>query len=139
MSTHPSEPAKRPQAPARAPAAPFTIAYDDEHLLVIDKAAGVVVHPAKGHREDTLSQLLAKTAAGAAGGDPERAGIVHRLDRDTSGALLLARTPGTAAKLAASFRGRDVEKTYWAVVARRPVPSEGRIDLPLRRIGGARG
>jgi 23S rRNA pseudouridine955/2504/2580 synthase len=64
---------------------------------------------------------------------------VHRLDRDTSGVLLLARTPGTAAKLAAAFRTRAVEKTYWAVVAGRPVPPEGRIDLPLRRIGGARG
>src|SRR6185437_16139634 len=59
--------------------------------------------------------------------------------RDTSGVLLIARTPGVAAKLAAAFRGRDVEKTYWAVVAGRPVPVEGRIDLPLVRIGGARG
>ncbi len=65
--------------------------------------------------------------------------LVHRLDRDTSGVLLLARTPGTAAKLAAAFRGRDIEKTYWAVVAGRPVPVEGRIDMPLIRIGGARG
>jgi 23S rRNA pseudouridine955/2504/2580 synthase len=72
-------------------------------------------------------------------GSPERPRLVHRLDRDTSGVLLLARTPGTAAKLAASFRTRAVEKTYWAVVSGRPVPPEGRIDLPLRRIGGARG
>ena len=64
---------------------------------------------------------------------------MHRLDRDTSGVLVLARTPGVAAKLAAAFRGRDVEKTYWAVVAGRPVPVEGRIDLPLRRVGGERG
>ena len=70
---------------------------------------------------------------------PDRPRLVHRLDRDTSGVLLLARTPGTAAKLAAAFRTRAVEKTYWAVVAGRPVPPEGRIDLPLRRIGGARG
>ena len=70
---------------------------------------------------------------------PDRPRLVHRLDRDTSGVLLLARTPGTAAKLAAAFRTRAVEKTYWAVVAGRPVPSQGRIDLPLRRIGGARG
>ena len=72
-------------------------------------------------------------------GSPDRPRLVHRLDRDTSGVLLLARTPGTAAKLAAAFRSRAVEKTYWAVVAGRPVPVEGRIDLPLRRIGGARG
>jgi 23S rRNA pseudouridine955/2504/2580 synthase len=72
-------------------------------------------------------------------GAPDRPRLVHRLDRDTSGVLLLARTPGTAANLAAAFRGRNVEKTYWAVVAGRPVPPAGRIDLPLRRIGGARG
>jgi 23S rRNA pseudouridine955/2504/2580 synthase len=69
----------------------------------------------------------------------ERPRLVHRLDRDTSGVLVLARTPGVAAKLAAAFRSRAVEKTYWAVVAGRPVPTEGRIDLPLRRAGGPRG
>jgi 23S rRNA pseudouridine1911/1915/1917 synthase len=67
----------------------FTIAYEDEHLLVVDKGAGLVVHPARGHREATLSQLLAGSAAG---GDPDRAGIVHRLDRDTSGLLLVSRS-----------------------------------------------
>ena len=58
-------------------------------------------------------------------GAPDRPRLVHRLDRDTSGVLLLARTPGTAAKLAALFRGRDIEKTYWAVTARRPHPARG--------------
>ncbi len=72
-----------------APGAPFTIAYEDEHLLVIDKSAGVVVHPARGHREDTLAQLLAPMLAG---GEAERAGIVHRLDRDTSGLLVVSRS-----------------------------------------------
>ena len=66
-------------------------------------------------------------------GSPHRPRLVHRLDRDTSGVLLLARTPGVAAKLAALFRGRDVEKTYWAVVAGRPVPPQGRIELTLVR------
>ena len=65
--------------------------------------------------------------------------LVHRLDRDTTGVLLIARTPGAAAKLAAAFRGRDMDKTYWAVVAGRPVPVEGEIDLPLKRIGGDHG
>src|ERR1035437_5888077 len=74
--------------PARAP---YTIAYEDEHLLVIDKAPGLVVHPARGHREDTLSQLLAPSLAG---GEPARAGIVHRPDRDTSGPLVVARSGG---------------------------------------------
>ena len=70
-------------------ATPFEIAYEDDHLLVVDKSPGIVVHPARGHREGTLSQLLAGVAAG---GDPERAGIVHRLDRDTSGLLVVARS-----------------------------------------------
>jgi len=62
----------------------FSIAYEDEHLLIVDKGPGLVVHPARGHREETLSQLLGESAVG---GDPERAGIVHRLDRDTSRVL----------------------------------------------------
>jgi 23S rRNA pseudouridine955/2504/2580 synthase len=64
---------------------------------------------------------------------------VHRLDKDTSGVLLLARSPGVAAKLAAAFRGRDVEKTYWALVAGRPPQNEGRIDIPLIRPLAGRG
>ncbi len=69
----------------------------------------------------------------------DRPRLVHRLDRDTSGVLVLARTAGVAAKLAAAFRTRAMEKTYWAVVARRPIPPEGRIDQPLRRLAGPRG
>ena len=82
--------------PRRAPrrrgedAVPFAIAYEDEHLLVVDKPAGVVVHPARGHRGGTLAQALAGRAAG--GEDPARAGIVHRLDRDTSGLLVVAKS-----------------------------------------------
>jgi 23S rRNA pseudouridine955/2504/2580 synthase len=110
------------------------VIYRDDQILVLNKPHGLPVQGGPGitHHLDALLDALRF-------GSPDRPRLVHRLDRDTSGALLLARTPGVAAKLAASFRGRDVEKTYWAVVARRPVPSEGRIDLPLRRIGGARG
>ncbi len=110
------------------------VIYRDEHVLVINKPHGMPVQGGPGitHHLDALLDSLRF-------GSPERPRLVHRLDRDTSGVLLLARTPGTAAKLAAAFRGRDVEKTYWAVTARRPLPPEGRIDLPLRRIGGARG
>ncbi|MDQ3676108.1 MAG: S4 domain-containing protein, partial [Actinomycetota bacterium] len=71
-----------PAAPERAPA-PFAIAWEDEHLIVVDKPTGVVVHPARGHREGTLAQALAGRAEG--GEEAWRAGIVHRLDRDTSG------------------------------------------------------
>jgi 23S rRNA pseudouridine955/2504/2580 synthase len=110
------------------------VIYRDDHILVLNKPHGLPVQGGPGitHHLDMLLDALRF-------GSPDRPRLVHRLDRDTSGVLLLARTPGTAAKLAAAFRSRAVEKTYWAVVARRPVPSEGRIDLPLRRIGGARG
>jgi 23S rRNA pseudouridine955/2504/2580 synthase len=110
------------------------VIHRDDHLLVLNKPHGMPVQGGPGitrHLDGLLDALRF--------GLPDRPRLVHRLDRDTSGALLLARTPGTAAKLAAAFRTRAVEKTYWAVVAGRPIPPEGRIDLPLRRIGGPRG
>ena len=85
----------------------FEIAYEDEDLLVVDKGPGLVVHPARGHREDTLSQLL---AASAEGGDPERAGIVHRLDRDTSGLLVVSRSDEIHALLQAALAKRLIER-----------------------------
>jgi 23S rRNA pseudouridine955/2504/2580 synthase len=110
------------------------VLYRDDSVLVINKPHGMPVQGGPGitHHLDALLDALRF-------GSNERPRLVHRLDRDTSGVLLLARTPGSAAKLAALFRSRDVEKTYWAIVARRPIPPEGRIDLPLKRIGGARG
>jgi 23S rRNA pseudouridine955/2504/2580 synthase len=110
------------------------VLYRDEHIIVLNKPHGLPVQGGPGITHHLDAQLDALRF-----GAPDRPRLVHRLDRDTSGVLLLARTPGTAAKLAALFRGRDVQKTYWAVTARRPIPSEGRIDLPLRRLGGARG
>ena len=109
---------------------PFTIAYEDEHLLVIDKEAGLVVHPAKGHREDTLSQLLAGSAAG---GDPERAGIVHRLDRDTSGLLVVARSEQAHALLQKAIAERQVEREYLALVLGCPPARSGTIEAPIGR------
>jgi 23S rRNA pseudouridine955/2504/2580 synthase len=129
-------------APKPAPAIDANIArdlqhlviYRDEHVLVLNKPHGMPVQGGAGitHHLDAVLDALRF-------GAPDRPRLVHRLDRDTSGVLLLARTPGTAAKLAAAFRTRAVEKTYWAVVIGRPMPLEGRIDLPLRRIGGQRG
>ena len=110
------------------------VIYRDDSVLVVNKPHGLPVQGGPGisrHLDGMLDALRF--------GSADRPRLVHRLDRDTSGVLLLARTPGTAAKLAAAFRTRAVEKTYWAVVARRPLVPEGRIDLPLRRIGGARG
>ncbi len=109
---------------------PFTIAYEDEHLLVIDKGAGVVVHPARGHREGTLSQLLAPTVGG---GDPERAGIVHRLDRDTSGLLVVSRTEEAHRLLQLMLGKRLIEREYLALVEGRPPARTGTIDAPIGR------
>jgi 23S rRNA pseudouridine1911/1915/1917 synthase len=113
-----------------APAAEYGIAYEDEHLLVIDKPAGVVVHPARGHRTGTLAQALAPLVAG---GDSERAGIVHRLDRDTSGLLVVARTEPVHAALKAMLRGRAVTREYLALVEGRPAARAGTIDAPIGR------
>ena len=110
--------------------APFTIAYEDEDLLVIDKAPGVVVHPARGHRQDTLSQLLAPALAG---GDPERAGIVHRLDRDTSGLLVVARSEEAHRLLQQALAQRRIEREYLALVEGRPPARSGTIDAPIGR------
>jgi 23S rRNA pseudouridine955/2504/2580 synthase len=110
------------------------VLYQDEHILVLNKPYGLPVQGGPGitrHLDGMLDALRF--------GSEHRPRLVHRLDRDTTGVLVLARTPGTAAKLAAAFRGRDMEKIYWAVVAGRPLPVEGRIDLPLKRIGGGRG
>ena len=109
---------------------PFTIAYEDEHLLVVDKGPGVVVHPARGHREDTLSQLLAHSASG---GDPERAGIVHRLDRDTSGLLVVARSEHAHALLQRALARRQIEREYLALVEGRPPARSGTIEAPIGR------
>jgi 23S rRNA pseudouridine955/2504/2580 synthase len=109
------------------------VLYRDERVIALNKPAGVPVQGGPGITRHLDAWLDALRFGG------ERPRLVHRLDRDTSGVLLLARTPGMAAKLAAAFRGRDVEKRYWAVVARRPIPPEGVIDLPLKRVGGPRG
>ena len=113
----------------------FRIAYEDEHLLVVDKAAGLVVHPARAHTQDTLSQLL---AASAAGGDTERAGIVHRLDRDTSGLLVVARSPHAHKLLQAALARREITRDYLALVRGRPPARSGTIEAPVGRDPRAR-
>jgi 23S rRNA pseudouridine1911/1915/1917 synthase len=112
-------------------AAPFAIRYEDEHLLVVDKPAGLVVHPARGHREGTLAQLLAGATAG--GTDPERAGIVHRLDRDTSGLLLVARSEEAHRRLQRALAQRLIEREYLALVQGRPPARSGTIEAPIGR------
>jgi 23S rRNA pseudouridine1911/1915/1917 synthase len=107
------------------------VAWEDEHLLVVDKPAGVVVHPARGHWSGTLAQALA--ARGAAGGDPERPGIVHRLDRDTSGLLVVARSEDVHRALKQAIQARTVTREYLALVSGRPPARTGTIDAPLGR------
>jgi len=112
------------------PAAPFAVAWQDEHLLVVDKPAGVVVHPGAGHERGTLAQALAGIAAG---GDPERPGIVHRLDRDTSGLLVVARSEAVHAALSAALAARRIHREYLALVEGRPPARRGTIEAPLGR------
>jgi 23S rRNA pseudouridine1911/1915/1917 synthase len=116
---------------AAAPEASFAIAWEDEHLLVVDKPAGVVVHPARGHASGTLAQALERL--GAAGGDPGRAGIVHRLDRDTSGLLVVARSEAVHAALKAALQAREITREYLALVEGRPSARTGTIEAPLGR------
>jgi 23S rRNA pseudouridine1911/1915/1917 synthase len=123
--------------PAAVPAlvaGPVTVEvpYADDHLLIVDKPAGLVVHPGAGRVRRTLAaQLLSLGAKG--GEDPERPGIVHRLDRDTSGLLVVARSDEGYARLQGAIRRRRVERRYTALVRGRPRSRTGRIDAPVGR------
>jgi 23S rRNA pseudouridine1911/1915/1917 synthase len=106
--------------------------YEDDDLVVLEKPAGLVVHPGAGTRAATLAgQLLSLGAAG--GPDPERPGVVHRLDRDTSGLLVVARSEQAHAALQEAIRKREVERRYLALVRGHPTSRTGRIDAPLGR------
>jgi 23S rRNA pseudouridine955/2504/2580 synthase len=110
------------------------VLHRDAAVIALDKPQGLPVQGGPGitrHLDAMLDALRF--------GSDDRPRLVHRLDRDTSGVLLLARTAAAAARLAAAFRGRDAEKTYWAVTIGRPTPAEGRIDMPLAKRGGPRG
>jgi 23S rRNA pseudouridine1911/1915/1917 synthase len=109
----------------------FDVVYEDADLLVVDKPAGLVTHPAPGHRGPTLAGALRGRAAG--GADPERAGIVHRLDRDTSGLLVVAKTEEAHAALSAALKRREVRREYLALVAGHPQSESGTIDAPIGR------
>lgn len=124
---------ERAEAPAEVAAdAPFGVPYEDEHLLVVDKPAGIVVHPAPGHTTGTLAQALA--GHGALGGEEAwRAGIVHRLDRDTSGLLVVAKSEEAHRRLKALLQARDVTREYLALVEGRPPARAGTIDAPIGR------
>lgn len=107
------------------------IAYEDEHLVVVDKPAGLVVHPAPGHATGTLVHGL--LAHDVAGGDEDRPGIVHRLDRDTSGLMVVARSDEAYRRLQELVRRRELERHYLALVVGKPRSRAGRIEAPIGR------
>ena len=128
IAIEPPEPAA---AAPRIPPPELAVAYADEHLIVVDKPAGVVVHPAPGHAGGTLAHALA--AAGAEGGEEDRPGIVHRLDRDTSGLLVVARSHQTYERLQRLVRRRALTREYLGLVVGKPRSRRGTIDAPIGR------
>ena len=113
---------------------PLCILYEDRHLLVIDKPAGMVIHPAPGHREGTLVNAILHHCDDLSGiGGVIRPGIVHRLDKETSGVLLVAKNDETHRHLSDQFKAHQVKKTYKALVFGSPGEDEGVIELPVGR------
>jgi 23S rRNA pseudouridine1911/1915/1917 synthase len=114
---------------------PLTVLYEDPHLIVIDKPAGLVVHPAPGHAGGTLvNALLAHCKGSLSGiGGVERPGIVHRLDKDTSGLMVAAKTDAAHRDLAAQFEAHTVERVYAAIVKGAPRPAAGEIEGNIGR------
>ena len=109
------------------------VVWEDEHLLVVDKPAGLVVHPAPGPATASGTLVHGLLELDAAGGDDDRPGIVHRLDRDTSGLLVVARSEEAHARLQEAIRRRAVERGYLALVRGTPRSRSGRIDAPIGR------
>jgi 23S rRNA pseudouridine1911/1915/1917 synthase len=119
-------------ATAAAEAIPLRVVFEDDALVVVDKPAAMVVHPAPGNQSGTLvNALLGRYAT--LPGEPFRPGIVHRLDKDTSGLIVVARTPSVLAALASSFKHREVYKEYLALVVGTPRPPVGRISGEIGR------
>lgn len=114
---------------------PLAIAYEDPHLIVLDKPAGLVVHPGAGNADRTLVNALLAHCPGhlSSIGSPLRPGIVHRLDKDTSGLLVVAKTDAAHLDLARQFARHSVKRAYWALVWGEPTPAEGRINHPIGR------
>lgn len=110
------------------------IRYEDDDLMIVAKPAGLVVHPGAGHAAGTLVQVLADAGVPLApGGDEHRPGIVHRLDRETSGLLAVAKTPAAFAGLVSLLQARDVHRRYLAVVDGGPPADRGRVEAPIGR------
>ena len=131
--------ARRARGPCRssceAEAIPLTVVYEDDDLLIVDKPAGLVTHPAPGHAGGTLVNALLGRGEGSFGGiaGVARPGIVHRLDRDTSGLLMVAKHDAAQASLMAQLKARRVKKTYLALVGGAVAAAVGRIEAPIGR------
>ncbi|MCS6891009.1 MAG: RluA family pseudouridine synthase [Rhodovarius sp.] len=124
----PAPPVPQPQA------MPLAILFEDRHLIVLDKPAGLVVHPAPGNWEGTLVHALLAHAEDLPGiGGEIRPGIVHRLDKDTSGVMVVAKTEAAQEGLSRAFAARELERSYLALVYGLPGAAEGEIDAPIGR------
>ena len=120
-----------PAAASGPQPAQFTVVWEDQWLIVVDKPAGVVVHPARGHPTGTLVQALSGRAAG--GEDPQRPGIVHRLDRDTSGLLVVAKSDAIHRRMKAMLADRSLRREYLTLVEGIPPARTGTIEAPIGR------
>lgn len=121
---------EEPGPPQAQDSAPFAVAYEDDHLLIVTKPAGVVVHPARGHTSGTLTQALALRGVGGGG---SRAGLVHRLDRDTSGLLVVAKRDDVHRALRAMLAERRISREYLTLVAGHPPARTATIEAPIGR------
>ena len=134
-------PPPAPAEPIGQPEIEVPVVYEDDDLLIVNKPAGLVVHPAPGHADGTLvNALLGRGEPLAPGGiaGVQRPGIVHRLDRDTSGLLMVARSDAAQASLQAQLKARRIKKTYLALVAGSVSAAAGRIEAPIGRDPGRR-
>ncbi len=114
--------------------APLTIRYESDQVLVVDKPAGLVVHPGAGHRNDTLASVLIHHYPSLAElGEEHRWGLVHRLDRDTSGLLLVGKTATAHGDLQQQLKRRSIQRTYLALVQDRVEPATGTVEAPIGR------
>ena len=125
-------PPPEPAAP-RAEAIPLDILYEDDDLVVVNKPAGMVVHPAAGHSAGTLVNAILAHCSNLSVGGVERPGIVHRLDSDTSGIIIVAKNDNALRDLQAQFKSRRVHKTYLALVEGHVKPPRGKIDASIGR------
>ena len=131
-------PPPEPESPLPEPI-PLKIVYEDNDLIVVDKPAGITVHPAPGYTAHTLVNAILAHCPDIAGlGDPMRPGIVHRLDKDTSGLLIVAKHTAAQQYLISQFKTRSVSKCYLVLVKGRPEPAKGIIEAPIGRDPGNR-